>query len=528
LHQGAALNIVAVTVGRVAAGRGSLNEQPDTSAPAPLIELRGITKAFPGVVALNDVDLTIRSAEVHALTGENGSGKSTLARVINGSVQPDAGTITVDGRRQQVKDPRAALRLGIVTISQELTLAPTLSVAENIFLGRLPRRAGRVDWRLLRRQATEVLDRLDVHVRPTTIVDRLSVEMQQEVEIARAISSNARLLILDEATSSLSEAATQRLLAVVEEQRAAGVAVLMISHRMPELYAAASCATVLRDGHLVGTCRLPETSEQRLVSMMVGRELGDYYGKRELEKGEAILEVTDIATQNGALRPTSLRVHRGEILGVAGLVGSGKAELGMALGGAIPCTGAVRVNGKDVAMGDPRSTLSGGIGFVPDDRKRSAVLPTRSVSENFSIAWNGHLSNKGVLDTRAERRMVRDAITRYGVITASAASRITTLSGGNQQKVVLGRMFALGVEVLVLSEPTRGIDVGAKSEIYRLLNDLAQEGRSIIMISSELPEILRMSHRILVMCEGRVTGELTSAEATQERIMTFATQRAAA
>ena len=372
-----------------------MNEQPDTSAPAPLIELRGITKAFPGVVALNDVDLTIRSSEVHALTGENGSGKSTLARVINGSVQPDAGTISVEGRRQQVKDPRAALRLGIVTISQELTLAPTLSVAENIFLGRLPRRAGRVDWRRLRRQATEVLDRLDVHVKPTTIVDQLSVEMQQEVEIARAISSNARLLILDEATSSLSEAATQRLLSVVEEQRAAGVAVLMISHRMPELYAAASCATVLRDGHLVGTCRLPETNEQRLVSMMVGRELGDYYGKRQLDKGEAILEVTDVATQNGALRPTSLRVHRGEILGVAGLVGSGKAELGMALGGAIPCTGSVRVNGKDVAMGDPRSTLSGGIGFVPDDRKRSALLPTRSVSENFSIAWNGHLSNSG-------------------------------------------------------------------------------------------------------------------------------------
>jgi ABC-type sugar transport system ATPase subunit len=485
---------------------------------APLIELRGITKAFPGVVALDAVDLTVRSAEVHALTGENGSGKSTLARVINGSVQPDAGTITVDGRRQRIADPRAALRLGIVTISQELTLAPTLSVAENMFLGRLPRRAGRVDWRLLRRRATEVLDRLDVDVDPTTIVDRLSLEMQQEVEIARAISSDARLLILDEATSSLSEAATQRLLSVVEEQRASGVAVLMISHRMPELYAAASCATVLRDGQLVGTCRLPETGQGQLVSMMVGRELGDLYGKREIEKGEVVLEVTDVATHNGALHPTSLQVRRGEILGVAGLVGSGKAELGMALGGAIPCTGRVRVVDEEVALGDPRSTLSGGIGFVPDDRKRSALLPTRSVSENFSIAWNGHLSNKGVLDLRAERRMVRDAITRYGVITASAASRITTLSGGNQQKVVLGRMFALGVEVLVLSEPTRGIDVGAKSEIYRLMQEAAAQGAAIVLISSELPELLGIADRIVVFYGGEVRGEFSGRGMQEEDI----------
>ena len=395
-----------------------MNEQPDTSAPAPLIELRGITKAFPGVVALNDVDLTIRSSEVHALTGENGSGKSTLARVINGSVQPDAGTISVEGRRQQVKDPRAALRLGIVTISQELTLAPTLSVAENIFLGRLPRRAGRVDWRRLRRQATEVLDRLDVHVKPTTIVDQLSVEMQQEVEIARAISSDARLLILDEATSSLSEAATQRLLSVVEEQRAAGVAVLMISHRMPELYAAASCATVLRDGHLVGTCRLPETNEQRLVSMMVGRELGDYYGKRQLDKGEAILEVTDVATQNGALRPTSLRVHRGEILGVAGLVGSGKAELGMALGGAIPCTGSVRVNGKDVAMGDPRV----------DAQRRDRLRPRRPQA----LGAAADPQRVGELLDRLERAPLQQGRARHARRAPHGARRDHALRGDHR------------------------------------------------------------------------------------------------
>jgi ABC-type sugar transport system ATPase subunit len=484
-------------------------EQPDTVAPAPLLELRGITKAFPGVLALDRVDFSIVPGEVHALTGENGSGKSTLARVINGSLQPDAGAIVVEGSERRIADPRAALRLGIVTISQELTLAPTLSVAENIFLGRLPRRAGRVDWRGLHRRAQEVLDHLGVHVRPTTIVDRLSVELQQEVEIARAISSDARLLILDEATSSLSEAATRRLLDVVEEQRAAGVAVLMISHRMPELYGSASRATVLRDGRLVGTCPLPETSEARLVAMMVGRELGDYYGKRAVPQGEAVLDVEAIASLDGALRPTSLRVRRGEILGVAGLVGSGKSELGRALGGAIPCTGTVRVDGREVGMGDPRSTLGGGIGFVPDDRKREALLPTRNVSENFSLAWNGRLSRRGLLDTRSERRMVRDAIDRYGVITSSAASRITTLSGGNQQKVVLGRIFALGVDVLVLSEPTRGIDVGAKSEIYRLMQEAAEQGAAIVLISSELPELLGIADRIVVFYGGEVRGEFS-------------------
>jgi ABC-type sugar transport system ATPase subunit len=287
---------------------------------------------------------------------------------------------------------------------------------------------------------------------------------------------------------------------------------------MPELYAAATRATVLRDGRLVGTCPLPETTEQRLVSMMVGRELGDYYGKRQIEAGDAILEVEQIATLNGSLRPTSLRVRRGEIVGVAGLVGSGKAEFGMALGGAIPCTGEVRVDGKSVHMGNPRSTLAGGIGFVPDDRKRAALLPTRNVSENFSIAWNGHLSRNGLLDTRKERRMVRDAIVRYGVVTASASSRITTLSGGNQQKVVLGRIFALGVDVLVLSEPTRGIDVGAKSEIYRLMQEAAAQGAAIVLISSELPELLGIADRIVVFYGGEIRGEFQGEQMQEEDI----------
>jgi ABC-type sugar transport system ATPase subunit len=495
------------------------DRSPTPPAREHSIVLRGISKSFPGVVALDGVHLKLRGGEVLALTGENGSGKSTLARCINGSVQPDAGTITVDGVEQAIPDPRAALRLGIVTISQDLTLAPSLSVAENIFLGRLPRSRGRIDWRRVHAQAAEVLRRLDVHVATTTRVGQLSVEVQQEVEIARAISSDARLLILDEATSSLSEAATRRLLDMVEEMRVEGAAVLMISHRMPELYAAASRATVLRDGRLVGDCPLPETTEQRLVAMMVGRELGDYYGKRDIEPGDVVLEVRDLASLDGRLLPTSLTVRRGEIVGVAGLVGSGKAELGMALGGAIPCTGTVEVNGRVVQMGDPRSTLAAGIGFVPDDRKRLALLPTRSVGENFSIAWNQAISNTaGVLDTRRERRMVRDAINRYGVVTASAASRITLLSGGNQQKVVVGRVFALGVDVLVFSEPTRGIDVAAKSEIYHLMQEAAEAGAGIVLVSSDLPELLGITDRIVVFFRGELRGEFAGQQMQEEDI----------
>jgi ABC-type sugar transport system ATPase subunit len=493
-----------------------------TNAPArdaaPLVELRGITKAFPGVVALSGVDLTLRAGEVHALTGENGSGKSTLARVINGSLQPDAGQIVVEGEPRRIGDPRTALRLGVVTISQELALAPTLTVAENIYLGRLPRRRGRVSWQQLNRDAERVLAELEVHLSPTATVGQLSLELQQEVEIARAVSSRARLLILDEATSSLSEAATRRLLEVVEQQRAAGVAVLMISHRMPELYAAASRATVLRDGQLVGTCDLPATSEQRLISMMVGRELADYYGKQDIPKGQPVLSVTELATQDGALLPTSLEVRGGEILGVAGLVGSGKAEFGKALGGAIPCVGEVRVGGSQVTIGDPRSALAGGIGFVPDDRKGSALLPPRSVAENFSIAWQSELSRRGVLDTRRERRMVRDAIGRYGVVATSPNNPIATLSGGNQQKVVLGRILALGLDVLVLSEPTRGIDVGAKSEIYRLMQRAAADGAGIVLISSELSELLGIADRIVVFHGGRIAAEFAGDELQEEAI----------
>jgi ABC-type sugar transport system ATPase subunit len=484
-----------------------------------ILKLEGISKSFPGVRALDEVDLTIRAGEVHALTGENGSGKSTLARVVAGMHQPDEGRIVLDGTEVRFANPAAAIASGIVMISQELTLAPTLTVAENIFLGRLPKnRLGLVDWAKLGSDATDALRRLDVHVSPWQRVSDLSVELRQEVEIARALSSGARLIILDEATSSLSEAATERLLSLVQKERDRGTAVLMITHRMPEIYAVASTATVLRDGLLVTEVPLPQTAESDLVRLMVGREIGDFYGKRQIAPGETILDVEGLSTPDGALSSANFTLLRGEILGVAGLVGSGKAELGLALGGAIAGQGTVKLGGHAVALGEPRHAIDAGIGFVPDDRKASALLLVRSVRENFALAWLDRLTRRGLLDTRREARDVAEAMNTYRVSASSASVLISTLSGGNQQKVILGRVFSRKPSVLVLSEPTRGIDVGAKSEIYRLMQDAAAAGAGIIMISSELPELLGVADRIAVFFEGKLRGIFDAKSSTEETL----------
>jgi ABC-type sugar transport system ATPase subunit len=485
----------------------------------PLLRLTGITKRFPGVVALDGVDLALEAGVVHALTGENGSGKSTLARIASGALAPDAGRMEIDGEERKIGSPKEALDLGIVMISQEPELAPTLSVAENIFIGRLPQvRLRRIDWVKLRADARAVLETLHMRVDERRAVGELSVELRQEVAIARAVSSPSRLLILDEATSALSEAATQRLLEVLERLRSQGVAVLMISHRIAELYGAASTATVLRDGRVVADVPLTSTPESELVRLMVGRELGDYYGKRRIEPGETVMQVEGLRSRDGRLKATTLSARRGEIIGVAGLVGSGKAELGLALGGAIPSYGSVRILGRPADISQPRTALASGIGFVPDDRKRAGLLPTRSVAENFSVAWMPELTRAGLLDTRLERRRVREAIERYNVVTPSPRSRITTLSGGNQQKVVLGRVFARAVEVLVLSEPTRGIDVGSKSEIYRLMQERAENGAAIIVISSDLAELLGIADRIVVFFRGELRAEFAAAGLNEEEL----------
>jgi ABC-type sugar transport system ATPase subunit len=483
-----------------------------------LVEMEGIGKTFPGVVALDGVDFELQAGEIHALAGENGSGKSTLVKILYGAHQPDAGTIRIDGATVTFSSPRQAIEHGIVAISQELTLAPTLTVAENILMGRLPRRRGAIDWVKTRRLARQALDELGVHVDPKQRIEELPLELQQEVEVARAVSANSKVLILDEATSALSEAATERLIERIGQLRDRGVAIIFISHRLREVYSCSSRATVLRDGRLIGTVPLPETGESRLVQMMVGREIDDLFNKRRIEQGDPVLDVRNLTTEDGSVIDASFQVRSGEILGIAGLVGCGKNELALALGGAVHSSGDVLVRGRSARLHSPGAAMAAGISLVPDDRKRNAILPTRSVQQNLSAAWMEQLSRLGVINPRRERKLAADAVARFGVKTASLATPIVNLSGGNQQKVVLARWFALSPEVIVLSEPTRGIDVGAKSEVYGLIQEMADRGAGIVMISSEMPELLGLADRILVMFRHRICAEFDAAGVQEEQI----------
>ncbi|MBT2268972.1 sugar ABC transporter ATP-binding protein [Rhodococcus erythropolis] len=490
----------------------------------PVVTMRAITKRFPGVTALDSVDLALHPGQIHALTGENGSGKSTAAKILGGSYQPDTGVVSVDGHAVNFTSESDALRHGIVTISQELTLAPTLTVAENIFLGRLPTgRFGRVSWNSMNSAARQHLDRFGVDVDETAVVGNLRIELQQEVEIARALSTPSRVLILDEATSSLSESAAERLLSVVEHLRDRGVAVLMISHRMPEIYRLATEATVLRDGRVVSTLALPDTKESDLVRSMVGREPGDHYGSRAPEhhigaSNRPALRLRGFATTDGAVLPLDLDVHRGEIVGVAGLNGSGKHGLGLGLAGATPTAGTVEVNGAGVSVHSPAAARDGGIGYVPADRKGAGLLLDRSVTENFSLAQLRRFTPFGILRGTAERSAVAQAIKRYSVRTASAATTVRVLSCGNQQKIILGRTFDLECPVYVLDEPTRGVDVGSKSTIYSLLRAEAARGAAVILISSELPELLGLSDRVVAMHRGSIVGEFSGPTMTEELV----------
>jgi ABC-type sugar transport system ATPase subunit len=489
---------------------------------APLVRMSGIAKAFVSVQALDGVDFELLPGEIHGLAGENGSGKSTLMKILYGTMQADAGTIEIDGETATFATPRQAIERGIVAISQELTLAPTLTVAENILMGRLPRRHGSIDWPTAHRLATEALVDLGVHADSHARVGTLSIEMQQEVEVARAVSADSRVLVLDEATSSLSEAATQRLLQRLEKLRERGVAIVFISHRLREMYQCCSRVTVLRDGRLIGTRPLPATDEHTLVGMMVGREITDLFGKRAIEQGEPVLEVKGLTTRDETVVDASFEVRAGEIVGVAGLVGCGKSELALALGGVVPSDGEIRVESRVVAMRSPRAAMDAGVGFIPEDRKRSAIFPTRSVLHNLSAAWAARLSRLGVIHVADERRLANESVARFGVKTPSLAASIVQLSGGNQQKVVLGRCFALAPRVVVLSEPTRGIDVGAKSEVYQIVQDMAQAGTGVLMVSSEMPELLGLCDRILVMFRGRIEAEFSAGDATEEAIAAIA------
>jgi rhamnose transport system ATP-binding protein len=493
------------------------------SAPAPaspLLEVKGLEKSFPGVKALSGVTFDVRAGETHALLGENGAGKSTLIKIVSGVYHPDAGEILIDGRAVRFATPEDAKRAGVATIYQELLLFPELTVAENIFLGHAPLAAGgRIDWATMRQRAEALLASLEIDdLAADEIVGALSVGHRQRVEILRALSHDARILIMDEPTAALTEADVRRLFDIVRKLKARGVGIVYISHRLDEIFEIADRVTVLRDGAYVGEREVAATNSAELVQMMVGRRIDNLFPKVAVPIGEPVLEARGLRREP-TTRDVSLTVRAGEIVGLAGLVGSGRSELAQVLFGITPAEhGEIRLHGKAVSIDSPEAARARGVAYVPEDRGVQGLVRPMSVLHNVSLAALGALSRAGIIDRAAERRLADASVKRFSVKTSSVDEVAGRLSGGNQQKIVLGKWLANNPKLLILDEPTRGIDVGAKAEIHRLMCELAGEGVAILMISSELPEVLGMSDRVLVMREGRLVAEFDRAHATSEAV----------
>ena len=488
-----------------------------------LLEMRSITKRFPGVVALDRVDFELERGEVHVLLGENGAGKSTLVKMLAGAYRPDEGEILLDGEAASISSATDAQKLGISTIYQEFNLVPQFTVAENIFLGRQPRRFGFVDRRKMREEARKLLDRMKVLVDPDALVSNLGVAQRQMVEIAKALSLNARILIMDEPTASLSGQEVERLFEIVRGLKKEEVAMIFISHHLEEVSEIGDRVTVLRDGKVVD--RVPaSTKYSELVRMMVGRSVEAQFPRRRPELGEVLLEVKNLSRE-GVLEDVSFSLRAGEVVGVAGIVGAGRTELARAIFGADPGdAGEVWVEGRRMERGDPREAKRRGMGFVTEDRQGQGIVPPLSVAENLGLASLERNTHVGLVNRREQRKQARKIIEDLNIRTPGPEQEIRFLSGGNQQKTVIGKWLLADSKVLIMDEPTRGIDVGAKVEIYELMNELTENGAGILMISSDLPEVLGMSDRILVMSGGRIMGELSVEEANGENVMELATQ----
>ncbi len=490
----------------------------------PILKMQHITKSFPGVQALRDVLLEVRRGEIHALMGENGAGKSTLMKILAGIYHPDSGTIEIDDQVVSIDTPNKARALGISIIHQELNLAPSLSVAENISLGREPHTAGGwLDSRTMNRNAQRMLEQIGATFTPTTVVATLSIAQQQLVEIAKSLSESARILVMDEPTASLSERETQKLFDIIRALRQQGIAIIYISHRMSEVYELADRVTILRDGQYVGTLEGEAINADELIRRMVGRSLNDLYVHDVINPGEIILEAKNLTDGHG-IGPASLTLRRGEIVGLSGLIGAGRTELARLLFGADRASGGeIRVDGRQVKIKRPLDAIRAGIGLVPESRKEQGLFLQMAILENITINAMPQLSVGGFLNKYALQKSAQKQVDDLSIRLASLDLPVVSLSGGNQQKVVLARWLTLRPGVLILDEPTRGVDVGAKAEIYRIMSQLAEVGVAILMISSELPEIVGMSDRILVMREGQIVAELPGRTTTQEEIMSYAT-----
>jgi ABC-type sugar transport system ATPase subunit len=488
-----------------------------------LLEMRAIDRHFPGVHAVRGVDFDLRAGEVHALVGENGAGKSTLMKVLAGVHPAERGQIFLDGHEVRITSPAVAVQLGIAMVHQELKLAPHLSIAENIFLGQLPAaRGGVVDWSKLHEDAREVVELLGLRMEVDRKVADLSVAEMQMVEIAKALRRNARILIMDEPSAVLTPFELSRLFEIIRGARARGVGIIYISHRLEEIFEIGDRTTVLKDGAKVSTVNVPDVDKWQIVKMMVGRDLGKHYPKRQHQIGGPVLEVTNL-TRRGRLENITLRLHRGEILGIAGLIGAGRSDLAQVIFGAQSAdAGEIRIDGEPVRFRSPKDAMRRRIGFLTEDRRKSGLFAWLTVRENISIANLQRITRAIVLDLKRELQVVLGLIKQLRIATPSVEQKVENLSGGNQQRVVLAKWINTDSRIFLIDEPTRGIDVGSKEELYLLMNDLTSKGAAILMISSELPEILGMSDRILVMNKGRITAEFPAAEATEERIMQYA------
>lgn len=491
-----------------------------------LVEMRDITMSFPGVLALDNVHFELRKGEVHVLLGENGAGKSTLMKILSGVYHKDSGTILYKGEQVEIENVHQAQEMGISIIYQELNVSPYLSVAENIYIGRQPMKAGRVDWKKMNADAQALLDELQVDIHPKTIVKNLTIAQQQMVEVARAISRNVDVLIMDEPTSSLTEHEIEQLFRTIRELTAKGVGIIYISHRLEELREVGDRATIFRDGKFVETVDFKngEVDLDYLIKLMVGRDLKDKFPKEELPIGEELLRAENVSCEKTKVKDCSFYVRSGEILGFSGLMGAGRTELMRAITGADERdTGKIFLNGEQVHIKNFGDAVKHRIGFLTENRKEQGLVLIFDVKSNITLAGLDKIAKRSFLDLRKERKESQRLSDALSIKTPSLRQKVKFLSGGNQQKVVLAKWLFTDCDILIFDEPTRGIDVGAKTEIYKLMTELARKGVAIIMISSELPEVLGMSDRIYVMHEGEIAGELQREEADQEKILKLAT-----
>ena len=489
-----------------------------------LIELSGICKSFPGVRALDDVQFNLKAGEVHALLGENGAGKSTLMKIISGIYPRDSGSYRLEGHELGELTPKSAQKLGIAIIHQELNMCTDLTVAENMFLGREAHFHGVIRQKEMNQQAKRVLDELKIDIDPTTVVKTLPVSKQQMVEIAKALSTNARILIMDEPTSALTEREIVELFRIIRELKQQGRAIVYISHRLEELKEITDRVSIFRDGRYVATRNFAETTLDEIIAMMIGREIKEKFPHTRVDKGARLLAVNNLCS--GIVKNVSFELFAGEIVGLSGLMGAGRTELVRAIFGADPIeSGEIWLDGQSIAIHTPRDAICKGIVLGPEDRKKQGLCTELSIRENVSLANLDRICNRwGIVSSRIEKELTGKAVSNLRIKTPSVEQTAKNLSGGNQQKVVLGKWLVRDAKVVIFDEPTRGIDVASKVEIYNIMNELKAKGIGVLFVSSEMPEVMGMSDRILVMCNGRITGNLISKETTQDEILRHATQ----